>query len=278
MPRNRHPSQPRQTPPCQHPPPYFPLLIDGEWHDGESAQSRASKNPATGEDWARFACATESEVEQAVVAARKALHGEWRDLSATERGKILHRLADLVEKNADHLGSIETRDSGKLAAETVPQVRYAADYYRYYAGIADKIEGATLPIDKPDIHVFTVREPIGVVAAIIPWNAPMFLTATKLGPALAAGCTVILKASEIAPCALLAFAELIKDSGLPAGVVSVITGDAERCAAPLASHPHIDRLAFTGGPGHRPANHPSHRQQLRRHHLGAGRQIPHPHL
>ena len=229
-------------------PPYFPLLIDGEWHDGESAQSRASKNPATGEDWAHFACATESEVEQAVVAARKALHGEWRDLSATERGKILHRLADLVEKNADHLGSIETRDSGKLAAETVPQVRYAADYYRYYAGIADKIEGATLPIDKPDIHVFTVREPIGVVAAIIPWNAPMFLTATKLGPALAAGCTVILKASEIAPCALLAFAELIKDSGLPAGVVSVITGDAERCAAPLASHPHIDRLAFTGGP------------------------------
>jgi aldehyde dehydrogenase (NAD+) len=123
-----------------------------------------------------------------------------------------------------------------------------ADYYRYYAGLADKIEGAVLPIDKPDMHVFTTRMPIGVVAAVVPWNAQMFLSATKLGPALAAGCSVILKASEIAPIPMLEFAKLIDRAGFPAGVVSVITGDAENCAIPLTRHPDVDRIAFTGGP------------------------------
>ncbi len=122
------------------------------------------------------------------------------------------------------------------------------DYYRYYAGLADKIEGAVLPIDKPDMHVFTRREPIGVVVAIVPWNAQMFLTATKLGPALAAGCSVVLKASEIAPAPMLEFARLIEQAGFPPGVVSVITGDAENCAIPLTRHPDVDRIAFTGGP------------------------------
>ena len=118
----------------------------------------------------------------------------------------------------------------------------------YYAGLADKIEGSVLPIDKPDMHVFTKREPIGVVVAVVPWNAQMFLTATKLGPALAAGCTVILKASEIAPTPMLEFAKLIDQAGFPPGVVSIITGDAENCSIPLTSHPDIDRIAFTGGP------------------------------
>ena len=169
-------------------------------------------------------------------------------MTPTARGKLIYRLADLVEENAIKLGEIETTDSGKLLAETASQTGYVGDYYRYFAGMADKIEGATIPIDKPDMHVFTTREPIGVVAAIVPWNAQMFLTSTKLGPALAAGCTVILKASEVAPCTMFEFAKLVEKAGFPEGVVSVITGDAEHCAVPLTSHPHVDRIAFTGGP------------------------------
>ncbi|MEC8041857.1 MAG: aldehyde dehydrogenase, partial [Pseudomonadota bacterium] len=133
-------------------------------------------------------------------------------------------------------------------AETRSQTAYVGDYYRYYAGLADKLEGAVLPIDKPEMHVFTRRAPIGVVAAIVPWNAQMFLTATKLGPALAAGCTVVLKASEQAPAPMFEFAKLIEAAGFPPGVVSVITGDAEGCAIPLTRHPDVDRIAFTGGP------------------------------
>lgn len=229
--------------------PHYQLFIDGEWTDGSEAQSLSSENPATGKPWASFACAGRADVDRAVAAARRALDdGPWHEMTATQRGKLIFRLADLIEANARRLGEIETTDSGKLAAETVAQAGYVADYYRYYAGLADKIEGATLPIDKPDLHVFTTREPIGIVAAIVPWNAQMFLTATKLGPALAAGCTVVLKASEIAPCAILEFARLIEEAGFPAGVVSVITGDPENCAIPLTSHPGIDRIAFTGGP------------------------------
>ena len=173
--------------------------------------------------------------------------GPWPALTATQRGHLLFRLADLVAGNAHHLGSIETTDSGKLAAETRSQTAYIADYYRYYGGLADKIQGATLPIDKPDMHVFTRREPIGVVAAIVPWNAEMFLTATKLGPALAAGNTVVIKASEEAPAVLLEFANLIAEAGFPAGVVNIITGFGEPCGRALTSHPLVSRVAFTGG-------------------------------
>ena len=167
---------------------------------------------------------------------------------ASDRGKLLLKLADLIELHANEIGKIETNDSGKLLAETATQTQYVAEYYRYFAGLADKIQGSTLPIDKPDMHVFTSCEPIGVVAAVVPWNAQMFLTATKLAPALAAGCTIIIKASEIAPCSLLYFARLIKEAGIPDGVVSVITGDEKNCAIPLTTHPDIDRIAFTGGP------------------------------
>lgn len=229
--------------------PHYRLFIDGEWVEGSTGQVWQSNNPATGENWASFACASEADIDRAVSAARRSLaQGPWATMSATERGKLLYRLADLIETHAQQLGEVETNDSGKLAAETVMQTRYVADYYRYYAGMADKIEGATLPIDKPDMHVFTTPEPIGVVAAIVPWNAQMFLTATKLGPALAAGCSIILKASELAPCPMFEFAKLIEKAGFPNGVVSIVTGDAPNCAIPLTSHPDIDRLAFTGGP------------------------------
>ncbi|KRS10867.1 carnitine dehydratase [Roseovarius atlanticus] len=229
--------------------PHFQLFIDGAWTEGSDGQTMASQNPATGQDWATFACASAADVNRAVVAARRALDDPaWRDMTQTQRGKLLYRLADLIEEHAPELGRIETTDSGKLLAETASQSAYVGDYYRYYAGLADKIEGAVLPIDKPDMHVFTRREPIGVVAAIVPWNAQMFLTATKLGPALAAGCSVVLKASEIAPAPMLEFARLIEKAGFPKGVVSVITGDAENCAIPLTRHPDVDRIAFTGGP------------------------------
>jgi len=229
--------------------PHYQLFIDGEWTEGADGQTIATTNPADGSTWATFACASEGDVNRAVSAAARALNDPaWRDLSQTARGKLLYHLAELVEENAGILGRIETTDSGKLLAETSSQTAYVGDYYRYYAGLADKIEGAVLPIDKPDMHVFTSRRPIGVVAAIVPWNAQMFLAATKLGPALAAGCTVVLKASEIAPAPMLEFARLIKEAGFPPGVVSVITGDAKNCAIPLTRHPRVDRIAFTGGP------------------------------
>jgi acyl-CoA reductase-like NAD-dependent aldehyde dehydrogenase len=228
---------------------HYQLFIDGGRCEGSSGQILHTENPATGDTWASFACADPRDVNRAVAAARRALEDPaWRDLTQTQRGKLLFRLAELVEAHAEELGRLETTDSGKLLAETLSQTQYVGDFYRYYAGLADKIEGSVLPIDKPDMHVFTKREPVGVVAAVVPWNAQMFLTATKLGPALAAGCTVVLKASEIAPIPMLEFASLIDQAGFPPGVVSVITGDAENCAIPLTRHPDVDRIAFTGGP------------------------------
>jgi aldehyde dehydrogenase (NAD+) len=155
---------------------------------------------------------------------------------------------DLIIENVQILGELETLDSGKLATETRAQSAYVADYYYYYAGLADKIQGEVIPIDKPDLHVFTTREPIGVVAAIVPWNAQMFLSATKIAPALAAGNTIVVKASEQAPASLLKFAELVHEAGFPAGVVNIITGFGEPCGRALTSHSKIARIAFTGGP------------------------------
>lgn len=229
--------------------PHYQLYIDGEWCEGSDGHVLESENPATGQTWATFACASKTDVDRAVLAAKTALEAPaWRGLTASARGKLIYRLADLIEQNAETIGRVETTDSGKLAAETVMQSRYVGDYYRYFAGLSDKIEGAVLPIDKPEMHVFTRREPIGVVAAIVPWNAQMFLTSTKLGPALAAGCTIVLKASEMAPAPMFEFARLVEEAGFPPGVVSVITGDSENCAIPLTRHPDVDRIAFTGGP------------------------------
>ena len=187
-------------------------------------------------------------MNRAVAAAARALRqGSWAEMNATQRGKLLRKLGDLIAENASHLGNIETTDSGKLARETRAQTGYVADYYYYFAGLADKIQGATLPIDKPDMHVFTKRVPIGVVAAVVPWNAQMFLTATKLGPALAAGNTVVLKASEQAPAPMFEFAKIVEQAGFPPGVVNVITGMGEPCGRLLTSHPDVARVAFTGG-------------------------------
>jgi len=227
---------------------HYQMYIDGEWCDAKDGATLESINPATGKVWATAAVAGEAEVNRAVAAAARALRqGPWAKMNATQRGKLLRRLGDLIAENASHLGDIETTDSGKLARETRAQTGYVADYYYYFAGLADKIQGATLPIDKPDMHVFTKRVPIGVVAAVVPWNAQMFLTATKLGPALAAGNPVVLKASEQAPAPMFEFAKIVEQAGFPPGVVNVITGKGEPCGRLLTSHPDVARVAFTGG-------------------------------
>lgn len=225
----------------------FQLYIDGAFDNGEARFP--SLDPATGAPWADMPEAREATVDRAVAAARRAFEtGPWPAMTATARGKLLARLADLVAAHAAELAGIETRDTGKIIRETSAQIAYVADYYRYYAGLADKIEGATLPIDKPDMEVWTRREPVGVVAAIVPWNSQLFLAAVKIGPALAAGCTLVVKASEDGPGPLLAFARLVHEAGFPPGVVNILTGFGPTCGSALTRHPGIDHIAFTGGP------------------------------
>lgn len=225
----------------------FQLYINGQFEDG--AAQFDSINPATGQVWAKMPEARTDEVNRAVAAASQALQDSaWAGLTASQRGKLLYKLADLIEKSAPQLAQYETSDTGKIIRETSSQIAYVAEYYRYYAGIADKLEGSYLPIDKQDMQAWTIREPVGVVAAIVPWNSQLFLSAVKVGPALAAGCTVVLKASEEGPAPLLAFARLVHEAGFPAGVVNVITGFGPECGAVLSSHPDVAHVAFTGGP------------------------------
>ncbi|MFI8033224.1 (Z)-2-((N-methylformamido)methylene)-5-hydroxybutyrolactone dehydrogenase [Acinetobacter sp. ABJ_C3_5] len=225
----------------------FQLYINGQFEDG--AAQFDSINPATGQVWAKMPEARRDEVNRAVAAATQALQDNaWAGLTASQRGKLLYKLAELIEQAAPQLAQYETSDTGKIIRETSSQIAYVAEYYRYYAGIADKLEGSYLPIDKQDMQAWTIREPVGVIAAIVPWNSQLFLSAVKLGPALAAGCTVVLKASEEGPAPLLAFARLVHEAGFPAGVVNVITGFGPECGAVLSSHPDVAHVAFTGGP------------------------------
>ncbi|WP_027161994.1 aldehyde dehydrogenase [Mesorhizobium sp. WSM1293] len=225
----------------------FRNFIDGRFD--EPSATFDSVDPSTGAAWARMPAASEADVDRAVEAAHRALRsGPWRRMTATARGKLLVKLGDLVAANAGRLAELETRDTGKIIRETRSQIAYVGDYYRYYGGLADKHEGAHVPIDKPDLDVTIRREPIGVVAAVVPWNSQLFLSAVKLGPALAAGCTIVLKASEDGPGPLLAFAELVHEAGFPPGVVNILTGWGHDCGRRLTSHPLVSRVAFTGGP------------------------------
>ena len=227
----------------------YKMLIDGNWVEASKNDTFASLNPSTGEEWARIPEATADDVEQAVEAAHRAFtQGEWANLTPTQRGHCLRRLAELMTENCEMLGEIETRDTGKMLGETKWQAQYIAEFYNFFAGCADKINGETLPIDKPDMLVFTQREPLGVVAAIVPWNSQMFLAAVKIGPALAAGNTIVLKASEHASAPMLEFGKLIKQAGIPDGVVNIITGHGDVCGKCLTSHPLVSRISFTGGP------------------------------
>ena len=226
----------------------FKMYINGEWVESSSGKKIETLNPETNKVWATVPEASEADVDKAVKAAQKAFDGSWSKLHPRERAKFLRNIAEQLRSNAEHLGKIETIDTGKLFKEIKTQATYIAEYYDYYAGLADKVEGTVVPIDKPNMQVTTTRIPIGVIAAIIPWNSQMLLTAVKLAPALAMGNTVVIKASELAPVTLLEFAKLIENAGLPKGVVNVITGLGEPCGRALTTHDLVEKIAFTGGP------------------------------
>ena len=226
----------------------YKMFIDGEWLDSDTKKTFETLNPENNKPWAKVPEASAKDVDKAVQAAQKAFEGEWPKLLPRQRGKFLRAIGEKLRKNAELLGKIETIDTGKLFRETNKQAHYIAEYYDYYAGLADKVEGTVLPIDKPNIQAVTTRVPIGVVAAIVPWNSQMFLTATKLAPALAMGNTVVIKSSELAPAVMFEFAKLIEETGIPKGVVNVITGFGDPCGKALTSHPFVEKVAFTGGP------------------------------
>lgn len=227
----------------------YQMLIDGKWVNASNGAMFESINPANGQVWSKVPEATESDVNEAVNAAHRAFTtGPWSKMTPTERGKCLRKLGDLLAEKSEPLGRTESVDTGKMLKETRWQAKYIAEFFHFYAGCADKISGETLPIDKPDLFVFTNREPLGVVAAIVPWNSQLFLVAVKVGPALAAGNTIVLKASEHASAAMLEFGELIEEAGFPPGVVNIVTGHGEPCGKALTSHPLVARISFTGGP------------------------------
>ena len=226
----------------------YKMFINGEWVNSDTKKTFETLNPENNKPWAVVPEASASDVDRAVKAAQNAFEGEWPKLLPKERARYLRMIGDKLRENAEHLGKIETIDTGKLYRETYKQANYIAEYYDYYAGLADKVEGTVLPIDKPNIQAITTRIPIGVIAAIVPWNSQMFLTATKLAPALAMGNTVVIKCSELAPATMFEFAKLIQETGIPKGVVNVISGFGEPCGKALTSHNLVEKIAFTGGP------------------------------
>ena len=226
----------------------YKMFINGEWVNSDTEKIFETLNPENNKPWAVVPEASASDVDRAVKAAQNAFEGEWPKLLPKERARYLRMIGDKLRDNAEHLGKIETIDTGKLYRETYKQANYIAEYYDYYAGLADKVEGSVLPIDKPNIQAITTRIPIGVIAAIVPWNSQMFLTATKLAPALAMGNTVVIKCSELAPATMFEFAKLIQETGIPKGVVNVISGFGEPCGKALTSHNLVEKIAFTGGP------------------------------
>lgn len=221
--------------------------IDGAWVEPASGDYFETENPYTGEVWARIARGNAEDADRAVKAAKAAFENpEWAGLRPTERGKLLVRLAGIIEREAERLGELEVRDNGKLIAEMGGQTKYLAEWYRYFGGLADKIEGAVLPSDKPGIFNFTRYEPLGVVGMITAWNSPLLLLSWKLAPALAAGNTAVVKPSEYTSASSLEFMELIAEAGFPKGVVNCVTGMGKEVGQPLVDHADVAKIAFTG--------------------------------
>ncbi len=220
--------------------------INGRWVDPAGGEWFDTINPYTDEAWARIARGSQADVDAAVAAAREALEGEWGAMIPTARGKLLVRLAELIERDSARLGEIEVRDNGKLIAEMGGQTKYMAEWYRYYGGLADKIEGSVIPSDKPGIFNFTRHEALGVVGMVTPWNSPLLLLAWKLPAALAAGNTVVIKPSEFTSASTLEFMKLFEEAGFPPGVVNVVTGYGAEVGAPLVEHKDVAKIAFTG--------------------------------
>ena len=223
------------------------LLIDGEWVDAADGRTFETIDPATGRPITEVAHAGAEDVDRAVRAARAALdQGPWHDAPAAERGRLLNRLADLVERNADELAELESLDNGKpLKIARAVDVNQTVGWLRHFAGWAERIRGEVLPVRQPDMHCYTRKEPVGVCGQIIPWNFPMMMASWKLAPALAAGCTVVLKPAEQTPLSALRIGELAIEAGIPPGVINILTGDGETGAA-LVDHDGVDKIAFTG--------------------------------
>ena len=225
----------------------FKMYIDGEFVEAASGEWFDSFDPFTGEVWSQVAAGGTTDVNRAVEAAHRAFtEGSWSEMTASQRGILVHRLGDLIARDAKKLAEMEVQDNGKLIAEMQGQVNYVPQWYYYFGGLADKIEGAVIPLDKKGYFNFTRHEPLGVVAAITAWNSPLLLLAWKLAPALAAGCTVVIKPSEFTSASTLEFVKLIKEAGFPNGVVNVVTGFGKDVGEPLTTHPLVRKIAFTG--------------------------------
>ncbi len=227
--------------------PRYDHFINGARVPPASGDYFDTENPYTGEVWAHIARGNAADVDAAVAAAKAAFEGPWGGLTATRRGQLLRRLADLVIEHAPRLAEIEQRDNGKLSSEVVAQVRYMGEYFHYYAGLADKVESKVIPTDKPGVFTFTRYEAKGVVAIITPWNSPLTLTSWKLAPALAAGCVAVVKPSEFTSASMLEYAALFEQAGFPPGVVNVVTGFGAEVGEPLVAHPDVAHIGFTGG-------------------------------
>ena len=219
--------------------------IDGGFVDPAGGDWFDSHNPYTGEVWARIARGDEQDVDRAVEAATRA-QVEWAARTPTDRGKVLVQLAELIEENSEALAEVEVRDNGKLYAEMSGQTRYMAEWYRYYGGLADKVQGAVIPTDKAHVLNYTRKEPLGVVAMITPWNSPLLLLAWKLPAALAAGNAVVVKPSEFTSASTLELMAIVAEAGIPDGLVNVVTGFGTEVGQPLVAHPGIAKIAFTG--------------------------------
>jgi aldehyde dehydrogenase (NAD+) len=223
------------------------MLIGGQWTDPAGGQWFPSENPFTGHAWAEVPRGNADDVDMAVKAAWEAFRGPWRAMTASARGAILRKFGDLVAENAERLAEIESTDNGKLITEMRGQLRYIPQWFYYFGGLADKIEGRVIPIDKPGVFNFTREEPLGVVAAITPWNSPLMLATWKLAPALAAGNTIVWKPSEFSSVSAFAFAELFEQAGFPPGVINLVTGFGSEIGEALVTHPRVAKVAFTGG-------------------------------
>ncbi len=228
--------------------PRFNAYINGQTVPPAGGQYFETMNPYTAKVWGEVARCTPADANLAVDAAYAQLTtGEWSKLNASQRGALLRRLGDLIGHHAQELAEYEVRDNGKLINEMLAQCNYLPQWFYYYGGLADKIQGAVIPIDKPDVFNYTRHEPIGVVAAITPWNSPLLLLSFKLAPALAAGCTLVIKPSEFTSTSTLKLMELIEKAGFPPGVVNCVTGYGAEVGAALVEHPKVAKVAFTGG-------------------------------
>jgi acyl-CoA reductase-like NAD-dependent aldehyde dehydrogenase len=224
----------------------YRMYIGGEWTNATNGETFESFDPYTGKAWAAIAKGGAEDVDRAVSAALAAFKGEWRTMTASRRGGWIRRLADALGENAEHLAQTEVRDNGKLYAEMIVQTRYLQHWFHYFAGLADKIEGQVFPMDKPGYLAYTRHEPLGVVAAIAPWNSPLLLTVWKLAPALTAGNTVVIKPSEYTSASILEFCKVLDSIDFPRGVINVVTGFGADVGARLTQHKDVAKVAFTG--------------------------------